>query len=98
RAVCVTSSEPGEGKNATAVNLAISLAALDCRVILVDAALRGAAVHRALGLPPAPGLTDVVSGRASLAAAIRGVDPTTGGPTAAPACGYYRSYAYPFAA
>ena len=87
RSVVVTSSEPGEGKTATAVNLAISLAALDCRVILVDAALRGAAVHRALGLPPAPGLTDVVSGRASLAAAIRGIDPTTGGPTAAAAAG-----------
>src|SRR5438093_3365858 len=87
RSVVVTSSEPGEGKTATAVNLAISLAALDCRVILVDAALRGAAVHRALGLPPGPGLADVVRGKASLAAATRGIDPTTGRTTPAASAG-----------
>ena len=87
RSVVVTSSEPGEGKTATAVNLAISLAALDCRVILVDAALRGAAVHRAFGLPPGPGLADVVRGKASLAAATRGIDPTTGRTTPAASAG-----------
>src|SRR2546425_542127 len=87
RSVVVTSSQPGEGKTATAGNLAISLAALDCRVILVDAALRGAAVHRALGLPPGPGLTDVVRGKASLAAATRGIDPTTGRTTPAAGAG-----------
>ena len=78
RSVVVTSSEPGEGKTATAVNLAIALAALDRRVIVVDAALRDAAVHRAFGLPPAPGLTDVVRGATSLAAAVRTIDPATG--------------------
>jgi len=78
RSVVVTSSEPGEGKTATAVNLAISLAALECRVIVVDAALRSAAVHRAFALAPGPGLTDVVRGGTSLAAAIRAIDPATG--------------------
>ena len=87
RSVVVTSSEPGEGKTATAVNLAISLAALECRVILVDAALRGAAVHRAFALPPGPGLTDVVRGGTSLAAAIRTIDPATGRATAAATAG-----------
>jgi len=60
------------------VNLAIALAAIDRRVIVVDAALRDAAVHRAFGLPPAPGLTDVVRGATSLAAAVRTIDPATG--------------------
>jgi succinoglycan biosynthesis transport protein ExoP len=54
--VLVTSSIAGEGKSKLAANLAIVLAQLNARVLLVDADLRCPSLHRELGLPPATGL------------------------------------------
>jgi polysaccharide biosynthesis transport protein len=44
--ILVTSAQAGEGKTATAVNLAISLAQLGGRVLLIDADLRRPNVHK----------------------------------------------------
>lgn len=61
--IMVTSSVPGEGKSFTAINLAISIAAeLDNTVMLVDADVARPSVLRVLGLPPGPGLLDLLSG------------------------------------
>jgi protein-tyrosine kinase len=61
--IMVTSSVPGEGKTFVSVNLAISLAMeLDCTVLLVDADVSRPSVLPRLGLAPAPGLLDVLSG------------------------------------
>jgi capsular exopolysaccharide synthesis family protein len=60
RSLLITSSQPGEGKTATTVNLAISLAQLGNRVIVVDADLRQPRCHRALGIPLGRGLTEVL--------------------------------------
>ena len=61
--IMVTSSLPGEGKSFTAINLAISIAAeLDNTVMLVDADVARPSVLRVLGLPPGPGLLDLLSG------------------------------------
>jgi capsular exopolysaccharide synthesis family protein len=66
RTLLVTSSEPREGKTATTVNLAISLAQLGNRVVVIDADLRAPRCHRALGVPAGPGLAEVLRGQAEL--------------------------------
>lgn len=59
--IMVSSSVPGEGKSFTAINLAISIAAeLDNTVMLVDADVARPSVLRVLGLPPGPGLLDLL--------------------------------------
>lgn len=44
--ILVTSSRPGEGKTFVATNLAVSLAQLDRKVLLIDADMRNPRVHR----------------------------------------------------
>jgi protein-tyrosine kinase len=66
--IMVTSALAGEGKSFTAVNLAMSIAAeLDHTVMLVDADVARPSVLRMLGLPPGPGLLDLLEGRAEMA-------------------------------
>ena len=65
--IMITSALAGEGKTYTAVNLAMSIAAeLDHTVMLVDADVARPSVLRVLGLPPGPGLLDVLEGRADV--------------------------------
>ncbi len=65
--IMVTSSESGEGKSLTAINLALVMAQeYNHTVLLVDADLRRPVLHTYLGLKPAAGLTDCI---------IDGVDP-----------------------
>ncbi len=60
--IMVTSSLPGEGKTFVSVNLAISLAMeLDKTVLLVDADVSRPSVLKRLGLPPSPGLLDILT-------------------------------------
>lgn len=59
--IMVTSSLPGEGKSFTAINLAMSIAMeLNHTVMLVDADVARPSIMRKLGLPPAPGLLDLL--------------------------------------
>ncbi|MFA9439037.1 XrtA-associated tyrosine autokinase [Uliginosibacterium sp. sgz301328] len=59
--IMVSSSVPGEGKSFTSINLALSIAMeLDHTVLLVDADVSRPSVLNLLGLPPAPGLMDVL--------------------------------------
>jgi protein-tyrosine kinase len=59
--IMVTSALAGEGKSFTAINLAMSIATeLDTTVMLVDADVARPSVLRVLGLPPSPGLLDIV--------------------------------------
>lgn len=69
--LAVTSPGPGEGKTTTAANLALALAQGGARVLLVDADLRRPQLHRAFDLPQAPGVTDVLVGKARVADAMR---------------------------
>jgi protein-tyrosine kinase len=66
--LAVTSSNAGEGKTLTAINLAISLAKeVTYTVLLVDADLRNPSVHRYFGLQPELGLSDYLLHDAALA-------------------------------
>jgi tyrosine-protein kinase Etk/Wzc len=69
--VAIGSPGPGVGKSFVCVNLAHVLAAAERRVLLVDGDLRRGQLHRHFGLTRQPGLSDVASGKASLAAALR---------------------------
>jgi len=66
--IMVTSAVAGEGKSFTSINLAMSIAAeLDHTVMLVDADVARPSVLRMLGLPPGPGLLEMLEGKAEMA-------------------------------
>jgi polysaccharide biosynthesis transport protein len=68
RTLLVTSSEPGEGKTMAAANLAVSLARLKQRVLLIDADLRSPRLHQVFGVEQRPGLGDVLAHRGTSSA------------------------------
>lgn len=71
RILAVTSSVPGEGKTAVAINLATTLAEAGFSVCLVDADLRRPAVAKLLGLPGPVGLTSVLVQQIALGEALQ---------------------------
>ena len=70
KTILVTSALPQEGKSTTSINCAIVLAQKDSRVLLIDADLRRPSIHKTLGLGPKIGLSDVLTGNATLQQAI----------------------------
>lgn len=66
RTILVTSTQPGEGKTVVAVNLAISLAQIGRRVLLVDADLRKPRLHRLFAHDGGQGLSHYLSGTGPL--------------------------------
>lgn len=67
----ITSSVPGEGKSAVAINLALSYAET-ASVLLVDADLRRPSIATQLGFRSSrPGLTSLVSGAATLSECVQ---------------------------
>ena len=65
RALAVISAETGDGKTYCSANLAVALAQLGGRTLLVDADLRGPRLHELFELPNRNGLSSVLSGRGS---------------------------------
>jgi len=66
KVIMVTSARPQEGKTTTAINSAIVLAQKGVRVLLIDADLRRPSVHKTLGMGPRSGLSNVLTGSATL--------------------------------
>jgi succinoglycan biosynthesis transport protein ExoP len=90
RVLVVTSASPGEGKTTTVTNLAVTLANMNHRVLLIDGDIRSPRLHDVFGLDNSVGLTDLLTHRvadATLAdASIRktafpNVSVLTSGPT-----------------
>lgn len=69
-AVVVVSAEPDVGRSVTASNLATSLAREGARVILVDADMRQPTQHLIFGVDNKAGLTNILSGAATLEDAL----------------------------
>lgn len=63
RALAVISPEAGDGKSYFSANLAVTLAQLGGRTLLVDADMRGPRQHELFGLENREGLSTVLSGR-----------------------------------
>jgi chain length determinant protein tyrosine kinase EpsG len=66
QALAVTSPDTGDGKTFLSGNLAIALAQMGGRTLLVDADLRGPRVHEVVRVDNDIGLSTVLSGRADL--------------------------------
>src|SRR6185436_19857163 len=71
RTLVVTSAGPGEGKSIVAANLALALAQAGQRVLLIDADMRRPRVHEIFETPQEPGLSNILTGNAKVAEAIR---------------------------
>jgi succinoglycan biosynthesis transport protein ExoP len=70
KVILITSALPEEGKTTTSVNSAIVLAQKGTRVLLIDADLRRPSIHKTLGMGPNHGLSNVLTGTATLQEAI----------------------------
>jgi capsular polysaccharide biosynthesis protein/Mrp family chromosome partitioning ATPase len=65
KSLVVTSAREGEGKTRTAANLAGVVAALDRRVLLIDADMRQPAQHHLFGVPADVGMSDLLRSAAA---------------------------------
>ncbi len=81
KSILVTSGLPQEGKSFVAVNLAISLARHKISsVLLIDGDMRRSSLHKILGCPnDGPGLTEYLSGQATLQQIMKRPAPDPGG-------------------
>jgi capsular exopolysaccharide synthesis family protein len=70
RSIAVTSAMPGEGKTMLASGLAISLAKAGRRVLLIDADMRRAQMHRIFDVARSPGLSNILAGDVKAPAVI----------------------------
>lgn len=75
RSIVVTSSVPKEGKSEVAANLAIAMASVGRRVLLVDADMRHPIQHHTWGLTNAVGLSNVIVDHVNIESAVQEVAP-----------------------
>jgi receptor protein-tyrosine kinase len=69
--VLVTSPFAGDGKTTVASNLAVGMAAVGSSVLLIETDLRKPVLNKMFGGPQSPGLSDILSGQATLSESIR---------------------------
>jgi capsular exopolysaccharide synthesis family protein len=67
----ITSPSQGDGKSTISVNVALAMAELEPRVLLVDADLRRASIHTKLHMKNERGISDVLVGRARLTEVVQ---------------------------
>jgi len=64
--IMVSSPAPGMGKSFISTNLAVLLASIKKRVLIIDADMRNGRLHESFGVQRQPGLSDLLAGSASL--------------------------------
>lgn len=62
KAVVFTSVLPGDGKTTSCINLAVTFAQTGSNVLVIDGDMRRPSIHRYLGTPASPGLSDRLGG------------------------------------
>ena len=67
----VSSARPAEGKSTTAFAVALNLARVGKRVLLVDGDLRNPSMHRVVGVENERGMSNILSGAADLASVVQ---------------------------
>ncbi len=68
--IAITSSLPGEGKTTVAASIALSLAGLGKKTLILDGDLRKGKIRDIFGLPGKQGLSSVLAGRVALKEAV----------------------------
>ncbi len=85
KVIMVTSSNPGEGKSTTALNVASAFSQLGSKTLLIDADLRKPIIHKKAHLQNSKGLSSVLVGFAKAEETINSINPffdvLTSGPT-----------------
>jgi capsular exopolysaccharide synthesis family protein len=85
RVVSVTSAGSGEGKTATSTNLAVVMAQLGRRILLIDGDLRKPRIHEVFGISNRSGLVNILAGgedpnRVTVRAAVTNLHIVPSGP------------------
>jgi capsular exopolysaccharide synthesis family protein len=74
KTILITSNNPREGKTFVSCNLGIVLAQGGAKTLIIDSDLRRPSIHRVFSVQNAPGLTDHLTGHATLNEIIRSTD------------------------
>jgi succinoglycan biosynthesis transport protein ExoP len=70
----ITSPRPSEGKSTTAIAISQNMARLGFRTLLVDADLRDPSLHKTMGADNRAGLSNILTGAASLTEVLQETD------------------------
>lgn len=74
KTMMVATGRPGQGATTTICNLAIALAQIGKRVILIDADMRRPSLHKFFGVPNEAGLSTLLQGQGALTDAFQKTD------------------------